>query len=434
MLAVCATPRLANRPREISMGKRDGEAVLAACAVLDRHDQTRQCGIPVISVLTGPIALGVRSVRWWMETLGRPMVLVRLEQPDPKSVVVPWVNELAAKQDLVDAAVDWLARRLDRPVGPLGRSLRAMTSYEVRIFLESVLPLVSETGVELVSRWLIECATAGQRPADSALAPALDSLLDSCGSPWIRVFRAMGELIRQEYLPILVVTPAGQDLARLEWAGRLLAELAVAQPRVALILLVETRPLNTYLAQTPVSRAKALLRESVVALTCPAPSPADGPVVTSTESREFQSLETTESAIWDPESAIHDPESQDLESDDDPAQSAAERFLFERLESIPETVGLFELNATLGFRFGPNRWIEVDLVARSLNLVVEVDGYHHFQDPGAFRRDRRKDLELQKHGYLVARVLASDVVERLEDVMDTILKAVAFRRAVVEWP
>ena len=46
-----------------------------------------------------------------------------------------------------------------------------------------------------------------------------------------------------------------------------------------------------------------------------------------------------------------------------------------------------------------------------------------------YRRDRRKDLELQKHGYLVVRVLADDVVERLEEVMDTILAAVAFRRA-----
>ena len=78
---------------------------------------------------------------------------------------------------------------------------------------------------------------------------------------------------------------------------------------------------------------------------------------------------------------------------------------------------------------GQTRWIEVDLVARSLKLAVEVDGYHHFQDPEAYRRDRRKDLELQKHGYLVVRVLADDVVERLEEVMDTILAAVAFRRA-----
>ena len=74
------------------------------------------------------------------------------------------------------------------------------------------------------------------------------------------------------------------------------------------------------------------------------------------------------------------------------------------------------------------RWIEVDLLARSLKLAVEVDGYHHFHDPAAFRRDRRKDLELQKHGYLVVRVLADDVGQRLEEVMETIVAGVAFRR------
>jgi len=416
------------------MGKGDGEGILAACAVLDRHDQRRRSGVPAISVLTGPVALGLQSVRQWAETFGRPMVLIRLEQPDPKSLVVPWVDELGKNHDLVDTAVHWLAERLDRPAELLGRSLRAMTSYEARIFLESVMPQVSETGVELVSQWLIERAATGERPGGPALALALDSVLEHRGLPWIRVFRAVGELIRQECLPVLVLTPTGQDVARLERVARLLAELAAVQPRAALILLVDTSVFETYLAQAPASRAKALLRESIVALTCPDLPPAVGQLATPANSGESQSLESLEPAVWSPESAICNPESQDVGSDDDPARSAAERFLFERLESVGETVGLFELNAILGFNFGPNRSIEVDLAARSLNLVVEVDGYHHFQDPEAFRRDRRKDLELQTHGYLVARFLAGDVVERLEDVMDTILKAVAFRRASVERP
>ena len=133
-----------------------------------------------------------------------------------------------------------------------------MTSYEVAIFLKSVLPLVSETGVELVSRWLIERATAGQKPVDLALAPALDSLLENRGPPWIRVFRAVGELIRPENLPILTVTPAGQDVASLEWVSRLLAELAVAQPRATLILLVEapTEASHIYLAANTSIRSR----------------------------------------------------------------------------------------------------------------------------------------------------------------------------------
>ena len=112
----------------------------------------------------------------------------------------------------------------------------------------------------------------------------------------------------------------------------------------------------------------------------------------------------------------------------DRARSAAERFLYEQLEALPETAGLFRLNQSLGFPFGPDRAIEVDLAATSLNLAVEIDGYYHFQNPDSYRRDRRKDMELQKHGYLVVRVLAEDVVCRLEEVLETILAAVAFRR------
>ena len=71
-------------------------------------------------------------------------------------------------------------------------------------------------------------------------------------------------------------------------------------------------------------------------------------------------------------------------------------------------------------------------ILQELNSVqgsaVEIDGYYHFQNPDSYRRDRRKDMELQKHGYLVVRVLAEDVVCRLEEVLETILAAVSFQR------
>ncbi len=64
----------------------------------------------------------------------------------------------------------------------------------------------------------------------------------------------------------------------------------------------------------------------------------------------------------------------------DRARSAAERFLFDLLGDLPETAGLFELNARLGFCFGPMP-AEVDLLAGTLRLAVEIDGFHHFRDP-----------------------------------------------------
>src|SRR5262249_27655520 len=113
------------------------------------------------------------------------------------------------------------------------------------------------------------------------------------------------------------------------------------------------------------------------------------------------------------------------------ARSAAERFLFERLQSLPETAGLFSLNPPLDFRFGAKN-AEADLVARDLRLAIEVDGYFHFVGADAYRRDRRKDWELQRRGYLVLRFLAEDVVARMEEMLDTILAAVDHCRRRLE--
>jgi hypothetical protein len=52
----------------------------------------------------------------------------------------------------------------------------------------------------------------------------------------------------------------------------------------------------------------------------------------------------------------------------------------------------------------------------------------HLADPVAYRRDRRKDRLLQKNGYLVLRFLAQDVGKDLEQVLDTILRALARQR------
>jgi hypothetical protein len=408
------------------MGARSGQSGQEVIAALDRHDQRRRCGVPTVSVLVGPPASTLRMVRQWADAVSRSTVLVCPEERDPASVVIPWAHEVAKNHALGAAAVRWLARRLDRAAGSLERSLRLMTPHEVAMFLDSALPLGSETPAERVGRRLIEWAAASTRFGRSGIAADLDVLLEGRGRPWIRVFGAMGELVPHECLPVLALSSAEQDVTGLAGIARLLAELAVTQPGAALALMVNQALFDSYLAHAPRSRAKALLRESVISLPRPDLLAAADSVLKPVESQEFTGDDLV---VNDLESGILDLQSSEPGPNDDQARSAAERFLFESLESVAGTAGLFELNATLDFHFGSNRWIEVDLLARSLKLAVEVDGYHHFQDPEAFRRDRRKDLELQKHGYLVVRVLADDVVERLEEVMATIVSAVAFRRA-----
>ena len=109
--------------------------------------------------------------------------------------------------------------------------------------------------------------------------------------------------------------------------------------------------------------------------------------------------------------------------DGDAARSAAERFLFKFLDRLPKTKGLFALNGRIDIPFGPNPFMEVDLLCKERQLAVEIDGAFHFADAEHYRRDRRKDFLLQKNGYLVLRFLSEDVTRRLAQVIDEIAAA-----------
>ena len=89
---------------------------------------------------------------------------------------------------------------------------------------------------------------------------------------------------------------------------------------------------------------------------------------------------------------------------------------------MPQTAGKFELNGKLDIPFGGNPQMEVDFLARSSKLAVEVDGYLHFNDKNAYRRDRRKDELLQSEGYFVLRFLAEDIMSDLGNVIARIIR------------
>ena len=109
------------------------------------------------------------------------------------------------------------------------------------------------------------------------------------------------------------------------------------------------------------------------------------------------------------------------------ARSATEAFLFRRIETLSETAGRFQLNATLPIAFDGYGSLEVDLLCADVRLAVELDGAQHLSDPIAYRRDRRKDQLLQENGYFVLRFLAEDVGKELDVVLDAILRALSRR-------
>jgi very-short-patch-repair endonuclease len=109
------------------------------------------------------------------------------------------------------------------------------------------------------------------------------------------------------------------------------------------------------------------------------------------------------------------------------ARSSTEAFLYHRLETLPETAGRFRVNAELPIAFDGWGRMEVDLLCADARVAVELDGPQHL-DIDAYRRDRRKDTLLQENDYFVLRFLAEDVGKRLNEVLDTVLRALAHRR------
>jgi very-short-patch-repair endonuclease len=109
------------------------------------------------------------------------------------------------------------------------------------------------------------------------------------------------------------------------------------------------------------------------------------------------------------------------------ARSALELLLYQLLVADPRTRGRFRHNQRMSFRFG-RKAAEIDLWALADRVAVEVDGPHHFASLAAYRRDRRKDVLLQRHGFFVFRVAAPDVVGAGNIVVDAIADVLAHPR------
>ena len=78
--------------------------------------------------------------------------------------------------------------------------------------------------------------------------------------------------------------------------------------------------------------------------------------------------------------------------------------------AISRNVGLPdpEVNASL-------HGYETDFLWREKRLVIETDGYGTHSTKRAFEHDRRRDIDLQLHGYNVRRFTHDQIVHTPED-------------------
>lgn len=348
---------------------------------LERHERRRAEGVPTISHLIGPAEKTDGVVQAWARRRG-----------------VQWV-----RIETTHTLKDWLqaqrVRLLDVLVGRGSARRLELSHLEARPGWP--LPLTVERAL-------------AERPPD----------VQSAMRPWLEG----GELPEGEVAVLLEA---------LEWPGRAalwapepsppvvtqVVELALRVPIIDLLVTSRTR-IDT--AHLPPLRARLLTETRIVLNANPPPEPVRPEAAPSAKDEpswaglkgSLQRLGVGESVVrlaqaaWDLRDRLDTP-------DEGLARSRVERLLFELLEHDPRTRGAFVLNGTLPVRFGP-RDVEVDLLSSKLRTAVEVDGWHHFQGPERYRRDRRKDVLLQRQGLRVVRVLARDVLERTEEVLQTV--------------
>jgi hypothetical protein len=250
---------------------------------------------------------------------------------------------------------------------------------------------------------------AGNFDPASLVAELIAGLTHRRFPPSAQVLRALHGLITPQIQPAILI---GEPKADMNAAVNHLAQVAESVPWWDLAMTVSAEAFDQYLRTAPDSRAKSLLRSGLIDIS------SSSSVVAELSLPPIPGIQPNPKLT-----AAHAEAVRLRPQRDDAARSAAERFLFELLQSHPATRGLFVLNGHATFQFGP-RLAEIDLLARALWLAVEIDGYYHFTDSEAYRRDRRKDWELQRHGYRVVRVLADDVVEQTGQVMEVVLAAV----------
>lgn len=404
--------RLVTCPACIEYGERDAqfrchsdftsEHMSGSTAIqLDRHEARRSQDVPTISVLVGPHELGHRLWRSWNSGKHRQVVT----GSDLAALADNWLRQQA---DVTERARDWVRRCQGAALPDLSR----MTTYDLDLLWHDLPSPAVDPAASVAHRILIAqarsvpfdpvemmrgsgaaVALAGlwnllsDRPAFLICHPS-DGLLSA-----IRGFEQVSRLVPPLPLAVCVSEPEFEDCVRLpSRAATLAREGEIRLPRVSPDDLVQRLKEAGVMEPLPDATIRRLtdsgLAEAYVAAAVEArlPAPPDG------------------------------------------HRSACERFLFEQLESMIETAGLFTPNHALEFLHG-NRSAEADLACTELKLAIEVDGAYYHLNADQYRRDRRKDHAYQRHGYWVLRFLAEDVVADLESILNTILKAVASRRS-----
>lgn len=391
---------------------------------LERHQRRREQGIPTLTVLAGPPGTAASLWRQWLGSLHRSGCTVLAS--NEADAVRSWMETLARLRALDADAADFLGAAGGLAPGELPGRLSGKTAHERDVLLQELFSAAPDGDTSTACRCLLQ-----PQVVHNSGAP-LDAMLEALGP--LRALTALHALVPPGAAPALLLTGSGAEgLAR---AARVASKLCASLPSLVIALTADRATLDTYLHGSG-SQSLAMVREGLIELAAPSPETLGVKLealgVQRSEELSRPLARLAAEGVSDEVLALfgevvrEHQRTPQPEAPEDRARSTEERFLSAFLDSHPSTHGLFELNASPGFRLA-GREVEVDLLSRRFSLAVEIDGYRHFQDAEAYRRDRRKDAALQRHGYLVLRFLAQDVVARLEEILDTISEVISHRR------
>jgi hypothetical protein len=403
-----------------SAGSFADEGIARAIA---RHDQRRLAGIPTVSVLPAEPPLANMIWRTWIR---RHRPAVELTASSPRALTHALLDALGNSTNLPILALHYLQRSAGVDAGESRSASQSRTPHDLDILAQAAVDAGAPSDP---TRAALEiCGSTWTNSPSSTLANRIEAALaGSVGSPWLRVLAAVNPLLSPELSPAILLSPPVASDAH-SWlceAASHIAQLAQAVPQWTLAVAVSPEAFDRYCREAQPSRAKSLLQSGVISLRAnDTVLQKNSGIARVAIADSMEMLQRLKSVVPSPPLVASYKVAEALRPrQDEAARSAAERFLFELLEAHPASKGRFVLNGNPGFDFGP-RAAEVDLLAIGLRLAVEVDGYYHFTEPASFRRDRRKDWELQRRKFMVVRVLADDVVTRMDEVLDFILAAV----------
>lgn len=401
---------------------------------LDRHQSRRVDGIPSISVLIGPTGLSINYWRKWSAQKGYQTAIIRDFDISIKTILQSWLTKISENSNLIDICINYLARLIGQPVEQISSEIQRKTHVEWEWFLNHVfLSGGVSNDIERLCKYII------QKKRHTLSMDDLSLIFGDRDVEHLRIIGSLGQILPDNLVPCILIVFENEThhYWLIKQVAGILEKIAVQNILLPLGLAIQPEHYQKFLQDVPESRSKTLLRETVIHVeslkTKQIESILDLPnnMHDLHITRSIQRLATdgaNHELIADYKEALKAVSTVTSENitKNENARSAAEQFLFRRLETHPKTSGLFELNGKLDFKFGGRR-IEVDLVSKRYLIAIEIDGYYHFLNAQAYRKDRLKDLTLQKHGYIVIRFMAEDVVRRLEEILDTILDIVQCR-------